>query len=1316
MCGGGARVGLLEFGQPVDSRLSVPPNRGHYELSGNRGPCELDLGSVVATGLWTHDIITKLRPDVDQDTVRQWGRGTRETDFGKFGKRGDNSNRTKRAWSMDDPAWSPACPPTFTGQQNQCPTAAGPPTITGSNLPIPQNGLSDYPAKFTYRRFAPYPGRPDTSFASLVRVNGSLKVMDVLTADSAPLFPALRTVGTDALFIDFVDTAADEPLVTLPALETVGGRLRLETTKCYFPPGHPLPADARSFMYNPCVTRISSPDFPALTSLGSLWIGPAARAPTFWQNGNSQSQPFVGRVSFPSLVHVEFQMILQFTQGCGYGWMAGPYPVAQHGNHETQVWQCSKNEWLSENGCPFPYGCSFGTLPVLEKVDKLKAGSSVRGRCPLNDRHITDGGVWGSGGAKGRFSQRCAHVDPSKGYIGWHDFREKGVSLANYTLEFPALQTLGGRGTWPKSTSPQGPSQVTVTNQVTPSGQTERHAVYAPLDYGCDSAYFDCADENETRYRDFGSELYLDLASTRAISFPALRWTDHSIYFASTSSLETISFPALTHMGGGMVITLSHGNSQLNAVDFSRLLSIGVFWANLAQNTGTTAWTTLGEHSGICPWGLGVKKYSGLGVGPYRTTGELKAFNFPSLQTVGGDVQFEDTQSDTFVDFPSLEHIGGRAIIRAKSVWLPALESTLSNAYSSIVGIWVHLPRYRHASGDLEVRTGNKLALPRLSRVEGSLSLHVGQTVDSLKLPDLVFVGKNLVVGPSNGLDSLSFPRLQNVSGTVDIKPKVHMDLDPWYTQHTQWRKPSGCVFGSQNSDDDWNVLTHPSAKQATIPQTSPTPNPVQPGICCLNLSSLGNSSFTSPSGSPAVACCDASSAAHDSAGYVGLRATANQANLLSHYKGWSTGAPCVGPGPHTSGCRGRADALGTVEGCVQGTVDVCSHGKVQAAYDAVRAATSAGRGQCFTNTTLVLLCRKQTADTWKGTTTPDRERCTSFTLGCSDITHYDHWGCKDSGSNRNLPRCDSATEAVRGQRVTTRADVRCPGTASPGVKLGTALGGSWPTGIIPFDGLRYQTTKAGVSAACSLDTVLDDQQQTFCFVQCDTVAGYREQVGVYLYNDERGIVLWDHLDANFQEVLGQGRGPQGTNVFHREPGQIGRTYSPAPKSSVHYPEAAMGACTVRDNDNDGIADVTEQGGDAANPVDTDGDGTPDWSDTDSDNDGIPDKTEAGADLLNPADTDGDGTPDYRQPSTDHDGDGIPDSVEIGNPANPVDTDGDGTPDYLDLDSDGDGILDAVEVGPTPSSPVDSDGDGRPDYRDTDSDGDGIADATEGTA
>jgi CSLREA domain-containing protein len=145
------------------------------------------------------------------------------------------------------------------------------------------------------------------------------------------------------------------------------------------------------------------------------------------------------------------------------------------------------------------------------------------------------------------------------------------------------------------------------------------------------------------------------------------------------------------------------------------------------------------------------------------------------------------------------------------------------------------------------------------------------------------------------------------------------------------------------------------------------------------------------------------------------------------------------------------------------------------------------------------------------------------------------------------------------------------------------------------------------------------------------------------------------------------------------------------------------------DADQDTIPDVVEGGSD------TDGDGMPDYIDTDSDNDGIPDAVEGSGD------TDGDGMPDYLD--ADSDGDGIPDWVEAGCESPPSggetcpnadrDTDGDGTPDYLDPDSDGDGIPDAVEVGDDPLHPRDTDGDGIPDYRDTDSDGDSITDANE---
>ena len=148
------------------------------------------------------------------------------------------------------------------------------------------------------------------------------------------------------------------------------------------------------------------------------------------------------------------------------------------------------------------------------------------------------------------------------------------------------------------------------------------------------------------------------------------------------------------------------------------------------------------------------------------------------------------------------------------------------------------------------------------------------------------------------------------------------------------------------------------------------------------------------------------------------------------------------------------------------------------------------------------------------------------------------------------------------------------------------------------------------------------------------------------------------------------------------------------------------------DDDEDGIPDAIEKGDDPANPVDTDGDGTPDFQDTDSDNDDIPDHDEAGADPNEPVDSDNDGTPDYAD--TDSDNDGISDTQEAGSDlANPVDTDGDSTPDFQETDSDGDGLSDTQESGDDAGNPVDTDGDGVPDFQDTDSDNDGVPDADE---
>lgn len=147
----------------------------------------------------------------------------------------------------------------------------------------------------------------------------------------------------------------------------------------------------------------------------------------------------------------------------------------------------------------------------------------------------------------------------------------------------------------------------------------------------------------------------------------------------------------------------------------------------------------------------------------------------------------------------------------------------------------------------------------------------------------------------------------------------------------------------------------------------------------------------------------------------------------------------------------------------------------------------------------------------------------------------------------------------------------------------------------------------------------------------------------------------------------------------------------------------------LQDSDNDTIRD-TDDGF-----QDTDGDGTPNYLDTDSDGDSLPDALEAGdaSPATVPIDTDRDLVPDFLD--LDSDGDTIRDAAEAGPAMTAADTDRDGVPDFRDLDADGDSIRDADEAGDTDlaTAPVDTDIDGTADFRDGDSDGDGFSDAVE---
>jgi len=152
-----------------------------------------------------------------------------------------------------------------------------------------------------------------------------------------------------------------------------------------------------------------------------------------------------------------------------------------------------------------------------------------------------------------------------------------------------------------------------------------------------------------------------------------------------------------------------------------------------------------------------------------------------------------------------------------------------------------------------------------------------------------------------------------------------------------------------------------------------------------------------------------------------------------------------------------------------------------------------------------------------------------------------------------------------------------------------------------------------------------------------------------------------------------------------------------------------LASSDITDTDADGVSDE-EEGFDPINPLDSDGDGIPNYLDVDSDNDGLNDEIETFITFTNLL-------------VVDTDGDGLDDPTEIALNSNPIleDTDGDGANDDVDpnplipsseSDTDGDGLTDEEEGFDSLGS-TDSDGDEIPDYLDVDSDNDGLEDSEE---
>lgn len=214
------------------------------------------------------------------------------------------------------------------------------------------------------------------------------------------------------------------------------------------------------------------------------------------------------------------------------------------------------------------------------------------------------------------------------------------------------------------------------------------------------------------------------------------------------------------------------------------------------------------------------------------------------------------------------------------------------------------------------------------------------------------------------------------------------------------------------------------------------------------------------------------------------------------------------------------------------------------------------------------------------------------------------------------------------------------------------------------------------------------------------------ETTAEVIYPDADGDGIMDHHEGGWGDSL-EAVQPSGTTGT--QTGSTGETLEEPAYMTEDFDGDGTPNYLDTDSDNDGIED-SEEAGDAdlfTLPLDSDSDLWPNFLDLDSDDNCIDDPTEGNSDL------DGDTYGDFRD--LDNDGDGILDQIEIGLDCAMPDSDGDGIPDFEDQDSDGDGIADLYEGGTTPfnTQPNDTDGDGVPDYLDDDSDGDGIPDSIE---
>eukprot|EP01043_Picozoa_sp_COSAG02_P091359 COSAG02_NODE_28092_length_596_cov_1.368209_1_plen_198_part_11 len=151
---------------------------------------------------------------------------------------------------------------------------------------------------------------------------------------------------------------------------------------------------------------------------------------------------------------------------------------------------------------------------------------------------------------------------------------------------------------------------------------------------------------------------------------------------------------------------------DLEAVDFSRLSSIGIYWTTphfvrndrstnsaaemIAASSDSESGTKDLQPKIARPVGLlvsnGDSRFTQDSGSEAEGPGFWRWVSFPSLQTIHGDLFFKlrmthhrlhayfRSTNHPHLDFPSLRHIHGKTVLHARSMWLPALQDTGSSA------------------------------------------------------------------------------------------------------------------------------------------------------------------------------------------------------------------------------------------------------------------------------------------------------------------------------------------------------------------------------------------------------------------------------------------------------------------------------------------------------------------------------------------------------------------------------------------------------------------------------------------------------------